>query len=175
MSTIHIQIILCDDRGRIKTRPFITSDRRFIVYMLSYYRCKSPFLRPLARLYRGIMWHSEFARNMAIYASERIFHKDYLSQAMQELEQSAQEFNGRKTAEMAPVSFRPFHRETLPSHFFDEVIEVDFEFLKIPVMAHYREALAINYGNWQEHVIGASAHGGLFVDTSRPYTEYLAK
>ncbi len=116
-----------------------------------------------------------FARNMAIRAGERIFHKDYLSQAMQELEQSAQEFNGRKTAEMAPVSFRPFHRETLPSHFFDEAIEVDFEFLKIPVMAHYREALAINYGNWQEHVIGASAHGGLFVDTSRPYTEYLVK
>lgn len=114
-------------------------------------------------------------RTMAINMSEKMFRQDYLSQAMRELEQSAQEFNGRKTAEVAPVSFNPFHRETLPSHFFDEAIEVEFEFLKIPVMAHYREALAINYGNWQEHVIGASAHGGLFVDTNRPYTEYLAR
>ena len=90
------------------------------------------------------------------------------------LEQTAQRYNGDHVREMAPVSANPYHREVLPSHFFDEAVEVPFEFMKIPVMAHHLEALAINYGDWHEHRIGVSAHGEMFIDTNRPYTEYLS-
>ena len=109
-----------------------------------------------------------------IRAWERLHGRDMLTETMRELERTAQKYNGSRTREMAPVSFLPRHREVLPSHFFDESVELDFEFLKIPVMKHHIEALAINYGNWREHVIGGAAHGGMVVDTKRPYTEYLS-
>ncbi len=100
--------------------------------------------------------------------------RDVLSESIDMLDETARQYNGIKTEEVAPVSFDPDHREVLPAHFLDEAVEVDFEFLKIPVMAHYWESLEINYGaNWREHVVGASSHGGMFVDTDRPYTEYL--
>lgn len=109
-----------------------------------------------------------------IRAWEWLHRRDMLTATMRELEQTAQMYNNSPTKEMAPVSFLPRHREVLPAHFFDESVELDFEFLKIPVMKHHIEALAINYGNWREHVIGGAAHGGMFIDTDRPYTEYLA-
>lgn len=114
-----------------------------------------------------------FFRMARIRAWERLQGADMLTETMRELERTAQMYNGSPAKEMAPVSFMPRHREVLPSHFFDEAVEIPFEFLKIPVMKHHIEALSINYGNWREHVIGASAHGGLFVDTNRPYREYL--
>ena len=99
--------------------------------------------------------------------------QDALTTAVERLHMTAQRYNGTATREMAPVAFDPNHREVLPSFFFDRHVELDFEFLKIPVMAHYMESLAINYGNWREHVIGASQHGGMFLDVNHPYTEYL--
>ena len=100
---------------------------------------------------------------------------DRLSQACLELDSLAQKYDNVMTREMAPISFNPEHREVLPSHFFDEATELDFEFVKLPVLKHYKEALAINYGNWREHVIGGAAHGGMFVDVDHPYTDYLEK
>lgn len=104
---------------------------------------------------------------------EALRNCDALSDEFLRFENYAQSFNNQGTGLMAPVTFKPHHREVLPSYFFDECEEVEFEFLKIPIFSHWREVLAINYGNWQEHVIGTSVHGGMFVDTSRPYTEYL--
>lgn len=43
------------------------------------------------------------------------------------------------------------------------------------MIKNYREVLKINYGNWEKHIIGAAAHGGMFIDVERPYTEYFAK
>ena len=119
---------------------------------------------------------SLFYHVLKIRAWERLHGRDLLTETMQDLERESRAFNCAKTREMAPVSFNPLHREVLPACFLDEAVEVDFEFLKIPIMAHYLESLEINYGaNWREHVIGASAHGGMFIDTDRPYTDYLTK
>lgn len=109
-----------------------------------------------------------------IHIWERLHGRDMLTETMRELEQTAQRYNGSWTREMAPVSFMPRHREVLPSYFFDEAVEADFEFLKIPIMKHHIEALSINYGNWHEHVIGGAAHGGMLIDTDRPYTCYFS-
>ena len=114
-----------------------------------------------------------FCHIAQLHVWERLHGCDRLTETVRELERTAQMFNGTATREMAPVSFLPQHREVLPSNFFDESVELDFEFLKIPVMKHHIEALSINYGNWHEHVIGGAPHGGLYIDTDRPYTEYL--
>ena len=120
------------------------------------------------------IYHFYHGQQMRIWEFFRGY--DTLSEAISELETAARHYNGSQTREVAPVSFAPDHREVLPANFLDEAVEVDFEFIKIPVMAHYLESLEINYGtNWREHVIGASAHGGMFIDTDRPYTDYLTK
>ena len=55
-------------RGRRKlvlsTHWFLRPIGDFIVYGLPYLRYKSPFFRPLARVYRRIMRHGEFAREV---------------------------------------------------------------------------------------------------------------
>ena len=120
----------------------------------------------------GNLYHACWATMMRIVG--KICGGDILAATVMKLEQTAQRYNCDRVREMAPVSANPYHREVLPSHFFDEAVEVPFEFMKIPVMAHHREALAINYGDWREHRIGLSEHGEMFIDTDRPYTDYLS-
>ena len=138
-------------------------------------RLRIPSERLLARLSvpRRVFRSLRFAK---LRTWERLHGCDALARAVAELDKLARSYNGMRTKEVAPVALDPFHREVLPSGFLDEAVEVDFEFLKIPVLARYPESLRINYGrNWREHVVGASAHGGLFIDTERPYTDYILK
>ena len=116
-----------------------------------------------------------FLRVARLRAWERLHGCDALACAIAELDKLARSYNDIRTKEVAPITLDPFHREVLPAHFLDDSTEVDFEFLKIPVLVHHMESLAINYGrNWREHVIGAAAHSGMFVDTNRSYADYLS-
>ena len=54
-----------------------------------------------------------------------------------------------------------------------ETIDMDFEFLKVPVCKNYDHALTEDFGDWHKFVIGKSLHGDVLFDTSKPYTEYL--
>ena len=54
-----------------------------------------------------------------------------------------------------------------------ETIDMDFEFLKVPVCKNYDHALTEIFGDWHKFVIGKSLHGNVLFDTSKPYTEYL--
>lgn len=56
---------------------------------------------------------------------------------------------------------------------FDNSVEMDFEFLKIPVQGNYEHALSQEYGDWKTVVKGSSCHGEVFFDTEKPYTEYI--
>jgi len=58
---------------------------------------------------------------------------------------------------------------------FENPIEVDFEFLKIPVQGNYEHALNQEYGDWKKIVKGSSCHGGVFFDPDKPYTEYIKR
>lgn len=52
---------------------------------------------------------------------------------------------------------------------FDNLKEVDFEFLKIPVFVNYDRNLRMLYGNdYMKPVNTNSEHGGLILDTDRP-------
>ena len=54
-----------------------------------------------------------------------------------------------------------------------ETIDVDFEFMKIPVCKNYDHALTEIFGDWHKFVIGKSLHGDVIFDTSKPYTDYI--
>lgn len=111
---------------------------------------------------------------IGIRAWEKFTGRNAVCEACEALTRVAKKYQGVATREVAPVSYNPHHREVLPACFLEEAVEIDFEFMKIPVMAHYLESIEINYGkNWREHVIGASNHEGMLVDTRKPYLEYF--
>lgn len=56
---------------------------------------------------------------------------------------------------------------------FQEAIEVPFEFMTIPVPKNYDHALKSVYGDYMKFVKGGSLHGGMILDASVPYKEYL--
>lgn len=64
-------------------------------------------------------------------------------------------FNGKPSACVAPYVARMY--ETLRADDFDNLIDVDFEYLKVKAFARYDEILSGQYGDWHKHVIGAKA------------------
>lgn len=107
---------------------------------------------------------------------EKISNSDKLSHAVSAFDNLAQRYNSTDANTVSLLTLDPDHPEVLPVHFLNEAVEVDFEFLKIPIMAHCVEAIEIHYGkNWREHVIGTSMHGAMLIDTDRPYTDYIQK
>lgn len=59
---------------------------------------------------------------------------------------------------------------------FDDLIWVDFEFLKIPIFKNYDRNLRLCYGdNYMTPIFAKNLHGAIIFDTDRPYTVYLEK
>ena len=57
---------------------------------------------------------------------------------------------------------------------FDDLIECDFEFLKIPVFRNYDRNLKLSYGNdYMTPIKVSNCHGGVFFDTDKSYTEHF--
>ena len=56
---------------------------------------------------------------------------------------------------------------------YKDLIDMDFEFLKIPVGKEYDHALQVRYGNYMEYVRGGSIHGDIFFDTDHSYLDYI--
>lgn len=55
---------------------------------------------------------------------------------------------------------------------FDEVIDVPFEFITIPIGKNYDHALRNRFGDYRKFVRGGSVHGKVLFDVDRPYTYY---
>ena len=47
--------------------------------------------------------------------------------------------------------------------------------IRVPVPVRADEYLSQCFGDWHEHVVGTGLHGGMIVDTERPYTDYLKR
>ena len=56
---------------------------------------------------------------------------------------------------------------------YEEMLMMEFEFLKVPVCKNYDHSLTEQFGDWHQLVRGGSQHGGVLFDTERPYTYYL--
>ncbi len=55
----------------------------------------------------------------------------------------------------------------------ENIIDIDFEFLKLPIIANYDEALRWKYGNYTELVKEPNYHGEMIFDTNISYKEYI--
>lgn len=59
---------------------------------------------------------------------------------------------------------------------FNDLVWVDFEFMKVPIFRNYDRNLRLRYGdNYMTPVKNLNFHGNIIFDTDRPYTYYLEK
>lgn len=109
---------------------------------------------------------------------DKILHRDSMREAYDRFEQLAQKYDSDPHAKRcSTISFqplRPVEKRFNVSMFSDQVM-VDFAGYKFPAPKDWDEYLKCLYGNWRKHVIGGSVHGGMIIDTEKPYTEYLKK
>ena len=89
-------------------------------------------------------------------------------------EKEWQRYNNEETKYMSFLSYscgnsRNFRRSTC----FDDVVYLDFEFLKVPVPSGYEDYLDDAYGNWHEFVLNTQFHSSIYFDCDHPYTDYL--
>ena len=53
------------------------------------------------------------------------------------------------------------------------LIDMPFEFIKIPIPSNYDSILKKTYGEWSQYDIGSDNHGELVIDAYKSYTDYL--
>ena len=83
-------------------------------------------------------------------------------------------YNTCSTKTVSEVCFRQNPKRRIwESKWFDDVIEVPFEMLKISVPVGYDEILTTLCGDWRVPKIFPSLHGGIIFDVDKPYTEYI--
>ena len=89
-------------------------------------------------------------------------------------EKECQKYNQIQTVKFAEIFYNPETTAVFEKRLFESgEIELDFEFLKIPVPSKYNEVLTVHFGNWKEYVIGTSVHGELIIDINKSYKEYI--
>lgn len=97
---------------------------------------------------------------------------DYLDY-YREFEEICQRYNKVDGEFVSWLSFLPDEKRLRKKNYFQETIDLPFEFLKIPVCKNYDQALTDRFGNWHEFVIGRSLHGSTLFDTEKSYKSYL--
>ena len=90
-------------------------------------------------------------------------------------EQVCQRFNDYDTKYVGAFSFTFDKRSEIRLRDdLQETVELPFEFLTVPVPKNFEHALTQVFGEWRAFVRGGSAHGGVFFDPDRPYTDYIS-
>ena len=85
-------------------------------------------------------------------------------------------YNRRNTGVVGLLTFRlDYEKCWWEQSCFDNIIEVPYEYIDMPIPAEYDKILSVQYGDWQKPVKGASQHTEIFFDVDRPYTVYLKK
>lgn len=100
--------------------------------------------------------------------------KKHVNNNYRKFEETCKRYNSHNTEMISTLSF-VFNKEL---HFkyrsdYTKLIDMDFEFIKIPVGAKYDHALTKRYGDYKSMVIGNSDHGGVFLDPDKSYKEYI--
>lgn len=88
---------------------------------------------------------------------------------------NCQLYNGNDNSEkISTLSFMFKQKEHVRYRKDYEVfIDMDFEFMKIPVGKNFDHALSIRYGDYNKYVMGGSIHSGIFFDTEHSYLDYI--
>ena len=100
--------------------------------------------------------------------------KKYVNKNYRRFEETCKRYNSQNTEMVSTLSF--IFNEELHFKFrsdYTELIDMDFEFIKIPVGANYDHGLTKRYGDYKTVVRGSSNHGGIVLDPDKSYKEYI--
>ena len=81
-------------------------------------------------------------------------------------------FSNQKTERIGTLSFTTEKYTIKYFADYEDLVEVPFEFLYIPIGRNYEHALTVRYGDWKKMVRGESLHEGIFFDTEKSYIDY---
>lgn len=116
--------------------------------------------------------HHSFIREVA-FKLFRILKVDY-KKLYRSMENFLRRYSVDEYEYVAPLGFQFETEEKIRNkHFYDNMIWLDFENLKIPAPAEYHEFLSRRYGEYMKPVQIPTVHGKVFFDTEHPYTYYL--
>lgn len=90
-------------------------------------------------------------------------------------ELTCRKYNDNRTDYMSILCFSFEKRWWQRKQDYSTIIEMPFEFLKLPLCSNYDNALTSCYGDWHQFVRGTSQHEGFIFDTEQSYTEFLKK
>ena len=92
----------------------------------------------------------------------------------EKVELVCQQYNNTETKYVGLLTFQFDNRiHDIKRKDMDNLMEMDFEFLKIPNIANYDEALRWKYGDYMTPVNSPSYHQGIFYDANHSYKDYL--
>ena len=99
------------------------------------------------------------------------FFKEQSLKHYELFERECKKYNNiRNTEYVSSLTFQ-FHNR---NHFklrrdYEELIDLPFEFITIPVGSRYDEALRKLYGNYHEYLVDGSCHGNIYFDVNNSY------
>lgn len=85
----------------------------------------------------------------------------------------ANKYNDINTKQCGAITFNP-NEFKYENAWLEDIIKMDFEYLKINISRHYDEILTREYGNYMKlpENKNGSIHGSVFFDTEKSYKEY---
>ena len=100
--------------------------------------------------------------------------KDKKNNYYNQAEQLVQKYNNIDCKYVGELSFNPLDkRYAYKKEWLDELIMVDFEFIKVPILKNYDESLKYTYGDYMKYEKGSACHSDLIIDTDKSYREYI--
>lgn len=124
---------------------------------------------------------TSFARRLARFY---IYHKNRIlgikpggqrqQRLFQQYEDTCRRYNDVDTKNVGALSvYQTNVKNVCTRADFDNLVELDFEFLTIPAFSSYHQRLTTMFGDYMKCVKGGSWHTFKIIDTDRPYTEVL--
>lgn len=129
----------------------------------------------------GIVWEKRSGLRIIVDLLYKIFHNvrpdvfDCYSN-IEKLNSICCRYNQDRTTYISLISFQPGNRvHDLLLVDMDDLIDSDFEFLKIPIPRNFDDHLRRKYGKYNTPINTGGYHGEIFFDTNKPYLSYLGK
>lgn len=115
-----------------------------------------------------------FIKNISYYllSNRRKSNIDKYLKLIDEYQTLCSEYENENTEYVTSYVFGPKEEIFRSRSDFDNSLECDFEFLKVPICADYHHYLTDAFGNYMEFVKGTSWHSSIFFDSDKSYKEY---
>ena len=124
-----------------------------------------------SRYYKDKNIVKSLQRNLIKFFCSRFMNDE---KTLKQYEDICKQYNNTNTEKVSLLSFQFGNRvHDIPRNDLREIVELDFEMLKIKVPKNYKEELTWKYGEWQVPSKSPSYHGELFFDTDKSYLEYI--